>query len=75
MPCSCCDAPAPSDAHHIRTGQGASQRASHYLVVPLCKDCHQGVNGVHGDKTMLRIMKLTELDLLAITIERLQNER
>jgi hypothetical protein len=75
LPCACCDAPSPSDAHHIRTGQGASERASHYLTVALCKDCHQGTKGLHGDKTFMRIFKKNELDLLAITIERLQNDK
>lgn len=58
--------------HHIRTGQGMSQRASHWLVVPLCGYCHQGEQGVHGDQTLLRMAKVSELDLLAITISRLE---
>ena len=65
LPCSVCDAPAPSDAHHIRQGQ-------HFTVVALCKDCHQGSeNGWHGRKTMWRIRKFDELDALAVTLERL----
>lgn len=49
-----------------------AQRASNFLVVPLCPDCHTGPMGVHGDKTMMRIKKLSELDMLAQTIEALQ---
>lgn len=49
-----------------------AQRASNFLVIPLCPDCHTGSMGVHGDKTMMRLMKVTELDLLARTIEALQ---
>ncbi len=45
-----------------------SQRASDYLAIPLCPDCHQGKSGIHGDRTLLRIYKTTELDLLAKTI-------
>jgi hypothetical protein len=48
-----------------------AQRASNFLVVPLCPDCHQGPSGVHGDKSLMRIKKLTELDMLAQTIEAL----
>ena len=55
--------------HHIREGQGMSQRASDYLAIPLCPECHQGPMGIHGDRTMLRIHKVTELDLLARTIK------
>jgi hypothetical protein len=69
--CVCCGANAPSDAHHIRDGQGMGQKASDYLAVALCKECHQGQNGLHGDRTLMRIYKLSELDLLARTIEQL----
>lgn len=60
-----------TQVHHIREGQGTSQRASHWLTVPLCEFCHTGPTGVHGDRTLLRIAKLEELDLLALTIEEL----
>jgi len=53
--------------HHIREGQGMSQRASNWLTIPLCPQCHTGPMGVHGDKTMLRVKKTTELELLAET--------
>lgn len=65
LPCSVCDMPGPSDAHHIVQGQ-------HFTVVALCKDCHQGSeNGWHGRKTMWRIHKLDELGALNITLGRL----
>lgn len=51
-----------------------SQRASNYLTVPLCPEHHQGATGVHGlgTKAFERLYKLTELDLLAMTIEHLE---
>lgn len=61
----------PAEIHHIREGQGASQRASNWLAVPLCASCHRGPTGVHGDRTLMRIAKMGELDLLAETIRRL----
>ena len=61
-----------AEIHHIREGQGASQRASNWLAVPLCSACHRGPMGVHGDRTLMRIAKMGELDLLAETIRRLQ---
>lgn len=70
LPCSVCGVEGVQ-LHHIREGQGMAQRASNFLVVPLCPDCHTGPMGIHGDKTMMRINKLTELDLLANTIEAL----
>ena len=65
LPCSLCDEPGPSDAHHIKQGQ-------HFTVVALCKSCHQGDRmGWHGGRTMWRIKKMDEIDALAITIRRL----
>ena len=68
LPCSVCDAPPPSDAHHIKQHR-------QYTVVALCKDCHQGsLMGWHGQKRMWAIKKMDELDALNITIERLLDE-
>ncbi|WP_375592268.1 hypothetical protein [Chitiniphilus eburneus] len=65
-----------TDVHHLRTGQGAAQRASDFLVIPLCHDgCHQGPHGVHGDQALLRIAKVNELDLLAYTLQLLEEHR
>ena len=71
LPCVVCGELGPSDAHHIRTGQGMAQRADDYLTIPLCKACHQGPNGLHGDRALWKIYKITELDALARTIEEL----
>ena len=57
-----------AEVHHVRTGQGAAQRASDFLTVPLCQACHRGSHGIHGDRARLRQAKVTELDLLADTI-------
>lgn len=64
LPCSLCDAPAPSAAHHINQGQ-------HFTTVALCFECHQGHNGWHGNKSLWRIRKMDEMDALAVTLERL----
>lgn len=65
LPCSVCDAPPPSDAHHINQGQ-------HWTVVALCKDCHQGgYLGWHGQKRAWAVRKMDELDALNVTIRRL----
>lgn len=65
LPCSVCDAPGPSDAHHIRQG-------CHFTTVALCRDCHMGShNGWHGRKALWRIRHFDEMDALNITIGRL----
>lgn len=74
LPCVLCDelgvGPSKAEVHHIRTGQGTGERASDFLTIPLCPDCHRGPNGIHGDRSLLRIIKAEELDLLAITISK-----
>lgn len=65
LPCSVCDAPGPSDAHHIKQHR-------QYTCVALCKDCHQGsILGWHGQKRAWAIRKMDEMDALNVTIERL----
>jgi hypothetical protein len=66
LPCSVCDAPPPSDAHHIKQGR-------QYTCVALCKSCHQGSKmGWHGEKRAWAIAKMDELDALNVTIKRLR---
>lgn len=64
--CACvvCDAPPPSEAHHIRQGD-------HFTTVSLCQECHTGKGGWHRDKTLWRIRKWDELDALNETLRRL----
>lgn len=65
MPCAVCDAPGPSDAHHIEQGL-------QYTCIPLCKDCHQGShNGIHGRRAIWNVLKVTELSALNFTIQKL----
>lgn len=69
LPCATCGA-MPVQLHHVREEQGGAQRAGNFLVIPLCPYCHTGPKGVHGDKTMMRIKKVTEMDLLNETLEK-----
>ena len=65
LPCSVCNAPPPSDAHHIRQNL-------QYTCVALCKSCHQGSKmGWHGEKRAWAISKMDELDALNETIRNL----
>lgn len=56
--------------HHVREGQGMGQRASDWLVVPLCREHHQGATGFHGlgKQGFYLRYRLDELDLLAMTL-------
>ena len=65
LPCSVCEQPGPSEAHHIEQGL-------HYACIPLCHDCHRGAhNGIHGQRRMWAVMKKSELSCLADTVRRL----
>lgn len=71
LPCLTCPAPDPGarvELHHVREGQGMAQRAGAFCVVPLCAFCHRGPKGLHGDRTMMRVAKLEEMDMLNLTI-------
>jgi hypothetical protein len=66
---------APAEVHHITTGVGMGQRASHYDTIPLCP-CHhrQGPVGVaiHSGKRTWEQRHGTELELLERTRELLE---
>lgn len=62
--CVLCDAPPPSEAHHVKQGL-------HFATVALCTECHRGSLGVHGDKTMMRIRKWDEIDCINETLRRI----
>lgn len=65
LPCSVCDAPGPSEAHHVKQRQ-------QYTCVALCQDCHRSpLLGWHGQKRMWAIKKMSELDALNVTVQRL----
>jgi len=67
LPCSLCDTPGPSSAHHMK-------QSLQYCVVALCKDCHQGpMMGWHGQRRLWAIKKMDELDALDRTIRRIMD--
>lgn len=70
LPCGLCGT-MPVEAHHILEGRTPGRKSPDALAIPLCIDCHRGGNGIHGDKSMFRIYKKSELDVLADTLERL----
>lgn len=65
LPCSVCDTPGPSSAHHI-------DQNCEWTLVALCYGCHQGRNGLHGGtRAIWKIKKMNEVDALGVTIMRL----
>lgn len=65
MACAVCWTEGPSDAHEIVQGHW-------YLSVPLCRDCHMGsFNGLHGQRRMWSVKKMTELLALNETLRKI----
>lgn len=76
LPCALCEALGrkqtdPTEAHHVRLWVGAAQRNHDELTIPACVDCHRGPNGIHGDKSLMRIANMDEGDLLAATLRKM----
>ena len=75
MRCVCCflldrEQLCRTEVHHIREGR---QQRNDMLTIPLCGEgCHRGPRGVHGDKGWLTMLKMSEFDLLAVTLEQLE---
>jgi len=66
LACSVCQAPPPSEAHHIKQGL-------QFTAVALCESCHRGpVMGWHGQKRAWAVRKLDELDAQNETIRNLE---
>jgi len=64
----------PALVHHMKLGTGASDRASDFLTIALCSEHHVGANGVHTlkEKGLRLRYNLSEIDLLAMTLEALE---
>ncbi len=78
VPCVICTlmglGESPSVVHHLKYGQGAADRASDYLTIAVCPAHHDGPDGIHKLKEhgLYLRYKVSELDLLALTLEALE---
>jgi len=60
----------PAQVHHLREGQGMSQRSSAWLTVPLCDAHHanSSPDGIHGQRRAWKLASVDEMDALSDTI-------
>ncbi len=70
---------APAEVHHVTTGAGMGQRASHYDTIPLCPRHHKATVGglgeaIHAGKRTWEQRHGTELELLERTRKILDDE-
>ena len=69
LPCGLCGT-VPVEAHHILEGRTPNRKSPDGLAIPLCWSCHQDPhNGIHGLRSMWKIMRKSELDVLEETYE------
>ena len=77
VPCVLCKhmglGETPAQVHHLKYHRGASDRAPDTLTIALCPEHHMGESGVHylKEKGLRLRYNLSELDLLAMTLEAL----
>lgn len=65
LPCVVCWAPPPSECHEIEQGLW-------FTSIALCADCHRGShNGIHGQRRIWNVNRMTELTALNATIREL----
>jgi hypothetical protein len=71
---------SPANIHHIREGMGMAMRNDNFNILPLCKIHHQdgdgtakvqGQWGFHKNKTQFENKYGTELELLAIMLDKI----
>ena len=71
--CLVCERPAA--LHHIRPkGTGIGRRTSHFEVIPLCPDHHQGKFSIHMSKRAFEEKYGTEKEILEIVLQRIKEE-
>jgi|TARA_R110000782_G_scaffold4024_1_gene14256 hypothetical protein len=72
--CFVCERPA--NLHHIRPpGTGIGRRTSHFEVIPLCHDHHQGNFSIHLSKKAFEEKFGKETEILKIVLERVEQEK
>lgn len=70
LPCVACNAPPPSQAHHVT---GDNQPRSDWRVISLCYSCHQGPQGYHAAKRSWVARHGPDYEFLPIVAEILRN--
>lgn len=71
--CYVCQRPAA--LHHIRPkGTGMGRRTSHFHVIPLCYDHHQGQFSIHMAKKQFEKEYGTETEILEIVKQKVKEE-
>ena len=74
LPCVICAKPGPSDAHHVFHGRYGARKASDFETIPLCRNHHQGADGIHTNKTLWADRFGFDHEFLAVVADALAGE-
>lgn len=74
LPCCVCGAPPPSDAHHVISGRYGSRKASDFETLPLCKNHHQGPEGIHTAKATWEGIYGPDYEMLPVVADMLAGQ-
>jgi hypothetical protein len=78
LPCVCCGAYPPSDAHHCKSpgykGNEHSMQRDDFKTIPLCKNHHQGPEGYHTQKETWHATYGKDWEYLAVVADALAGE-
>ena len=66
--CVVCGEPY-AHVHHLMEGRTPGRREDDWLTMPLCWECHEGKDGIHGTRQRWTLRKMRENLALAITLE------
>lgn len=55
--CYLCGSPYYIEIHHIMSNAHRTKSTRYGLVVPLCRNCHRGPNGVHSDYSKMKYLR------------------
>lgn len=66
--CTCCGQTF-AHLHHILEDRTPGRKSSDWLVIPLCYECHQGKDGIHGTRNRWKLRDMSETKALSKTIE------
>jgi hypothetical protein len=66
--CIVCGEPF-AHVHHVMEGRTPGRRSGDFCTVPLCYECHEGKDGIHGTRQRWSMRKASELEALDRTLE------
>lgn len=55
--------------HHVMEGRTPGRRSGDFCTIPLCYECHEGKDGIHGTRQRWSLHKASELQCLDMVIE------